>query len=236
MSVSLYSHASLMLDAALVPASSVLALDTAGRLDRELAAVIGYLDDAAELFGREARTAFLLQLIETLVETAHLLHRQVLDAACRSTDADIATHERGVRARANILMRALYVLKQREQELPGSALVGRFRCARDAYTFLIDGVTRIYATWNEQLGTVQQLDPSTRHALRYIAVDEAEIAFERLGRDTSLATFLRVGATSGSDAVSTACSEIAAVVGLARTTRAEDRPTTMPDCDGKCAS
>lgn len=157
---------------------------------------------------------------------------------CRSTDGALDTHERGIRARTYIVMRALRVLAQREREVPASALVGRFRCLNDVSRFLIDQVSQIYSLWMEQsgTGTGQQLDSSTRQALRYIAVDEAEVAFERLGRDVALATFLRVCAACDSDAVSTACREVAAIVGVQRTPNDDEHATDRPGPDKKCAS
>jgi hypothetical protein len=225
-----------MLDAAVAPASSVLALDTAGRLDRELAAVETYLGDTPEWFVRDARSALLVRSIKAVVVTARLLRQHVLDAICRSTDGTIDILERGIRARANIVMRALYVLGHRECEVPASALVAPFGHVRDVCAFLVDRVTAIYARWSDQRATDHELDPSTRQALRYIAVDEAEVAFERLGRDAALATFLQVGAASDSPAVSTACRELAAIVGLMGTTQNREHASDTPGPDEECAS
>lgn len=236
MSRPLFAFSSLVPDGDFVPVSSVLALDTAGRLDRELATVTGYLNDAAGPFSPKARSAFLLQSLATVVVTARLLRQQLLDVMCRTTEGALDIHERVIRARANIVMRTLNVLTQREHEVPTSALVGRFRRVHDVRAFLIDEVTNIYTKWSEQCGMVRQLDQSTHYALRYIAVDEAEIAFERLGRDVAFATFLRVGTADGSDAVRTACREIAAIVGLAPAIRDDDEANHLPGSDEECVS
>jgi hypothetical protein len=51
-------------------------------------------------------------------------------------------------------------------------------------------------------------------ALAYAALDEAEVAFERLGSDEGLIHFLLSGFDSTSDEVVTACREVAATIGL----------------------
>lgn len=101
---------------------SVLALDAAGRLDTGLAALLSYLDDAAVLLARDARTAFLLRAMETVLATARLLHEHMLDAFSSGSEASIELHARGLRARANIIMRAVNVLTYHERELAPSAL------------------------------------------------------------------------------------------------------------------
>lgn len=80
MSRLLFSSNSLVTDSAAAPASSVLALDTAGRLECDLVSIINYLDDS---FRHDARTAFLLRSIETVVVTARLLRQYVLEVMCR---------------------------------------------------------------------------------------------------------------------------------------------------------
>ncbi|MCW5801788.1 MAG: hypothetical protein KIT31_05330 [Deltaproteobacteria bacterium] len=190
--------------------ASILALDTAGRLDGELAAITRYLNDPHRTLRREVISSTLVRSIENAVAIARLLRQYVLDAMYRTEDALDVT-ECGVRARANILMRALQLFKQREHEVPAAALVAPFLRLHDLSIFLTNRVAQIYARWTEQTGTEQGLDRSTQ---RYLAVDEAEIAFVRLGRNAAFATFLRVGIACGSDAVRAACREIAGVVGL----------------------
>jgi len=237
MSRPLFSCSSLALDNEVLPASSVLAIDTAGRLERELAATITFLGDPDGPVGRDGRSVFLLRSLETVISTARLLRQLVLDATCRSTDGSIEVHERGIRARATIVMRALYVFKQHAHEVPATALVAPFLRVHDVCAFLIDHISEICSRWNDQRGTGPQADPSTHRALRYIAADEAEIAFERLGRDAAFATFLRVGATcTSSDAVRTACREIGVIVGLTRTTPDRENANHIPGSNGEGAS
>lgn len=217
MSGSLFSRSVSVLDDADVPPSAVLALDAAGRLERELAALASYLADSADSFGRDTRIALLVDSVEAIAITAHLVRQRVLDSLRRSSAGAIELHERAIRARANIVMRALYVLKGRERELSAAALSGRFRCTQDVFAFLVDRITELYGRWSEQYETARALDVASQHALRYIAADEAEVAFARLGRDPALATFLRVGSTCESEAIRMACGESAAIVGLRAT-------------------
>lgn len=201
----------------------VLALDTAGRLDRELTAVSDYLDDPAGTFCRDVHRAFLLRSIEAILATARAIRQQLLDAVTRNTESTIEIQERAVRSRTKILMRALQVLVRREHEVPRNALIGRFQSVQDVYVFLVDQVVQIHGRWMEQRDADRQLDADSRGVLAYSAVDDAEIGFERLGRDTALATFLRVGAASECEPIRTACREIAATLDLHLVSREQIR-------------
>lgn len=198
----------------MAPPHAVFVLDTAGRLDRELAAVAGYLDDPSGLFRRDARTAFLRRALETVAVTARLLHAYALDAMAPIAEAAIDDHERAVRGRAHIVMRALHVLAGRTHEVPAAALSGRFSSAGDVSAFLVDEVSHIYARWKEQRDAARLADGALQRALRDSAIDDAEVAFERLGRDRDFATFVRVGSTAESEPVRIACRELAAVMGV----------------------
>ncbi|MBX3157760.1 MAG: hypothetical protein KF773_17460 [Deltaproteobacteria bacterium] len=201
-----------LLDGGAVSTASILALDTAGRLDREIATITGYLE------GREVSST-LMRSIENVVAIERLLRRRMLDAMCRTED-DV--HD-GIRARANIVMRALRVFREHEHEFPAAALIVPFLRLHDLSVFLTNRTAEICARWTEQSGPEQAHDPSTRHALRYLADDEAEISFARIGRNAAVATFLCIGIDRGSDAVRTACREIAVVVGLASAARDVER-------------
>ncbi len=92
------------------PSRSVLVLDTAGQLDRELASLAAYVDDIRDLLRGDARASLVEHTVARVIVTAQHLRTQVLDAAVRP-DASIEIHERALRARMNIVVRALYALK-----------------------------------------------------------------------------------------------------------------------------
>jgi hypothetical protein len=79
---------------------------------------------------------------------------------------------------------------------------------------MVDQLSRIHERWQEQRGLDPLLEYSARQTLAYAAIDEAEIALERLGRDSDLQRFLRVGGTSECKPVATACREITATLGV----------------------
>lgn len=205
------------------PSRSVLALDTAGRLDRDLATLAAYVDDLRDRLHGDSRGSLLVNALARIIVTAQLLRTQALDAAVAPESASIEVHERAMRARMNIVVRALFVLKQNERWLSS---VGRFRSLRDFSRYVIDHVAGIHCRWLEARGTEQGLDQATRHALAYAALDDAEISFERLGRDPDVERFLRVGASNGCAAVATACRELAATFGLALASSSEDAAIT----------
>jgi len=208
------------------PPTLVLALDAAGRLEHELGAVVGLLNDRTFAVARGAVAAAITRSLESVVETVRLLRQSVLDTATRGADAVPTIRERAIRARVNVVIRAIHVLQSREHDVPGPALVAPFRCVRDVCVFLVDRFAQIYEGFAEH-ATDHEFDTGARHRLRYIAVDDAEIAFARLGREPALAHFLRGCATSHSDEVRGACREIAVTLGLAL--------ATTSDADAKAA-
>lgn len=212
-----------------VPSSrSVLVLDTAGRLDRDLATLAAYVDDLRDRLHGDARASLLVNALARIIVTGQLLRTQALDAAVAPESASIEIHERALRARMNVVVRALFALKQNERWLSLPASVGRFRSLRDFNVYVIDQVAQIHALWLEHRCAEQRLDEATQRALAYTALDDAEIAFERLGRDADVERFLRLGASNGCAAVATACCELAATFGIALTSPGEERGTTHP--------
>ena len=209
----LFSCRSFVFVASVPPSRSVLVLDTAGQLDRELASLAAYVDDIRDLLRGDARASLVEHTVARVIVTAQHLRTQVLDAAVRP-DASIEIHERALRARMNIVVRALYALKQNERWLPHVALVGRFRSLRDFNLYVVDRVALIHTGWSEQRGS-QPLDSANQAASAYAALDEAEIAFERLGRDVDVEQFLRLASESPCEPVATACRELAVTIGAA---------------------
>ena len=67
-----------------------------------------------------------------------------------------------------------------------------------------------------------------QQTLAYTALDDAEIAFERIGRDPALERFIRIGAACTCSAVCLACQELAATIGLTLTTCRDDVLTQPP--------
>lgn len=209
-----------------VPLScSVLSVvDSAGRLDRQLAIVAAYVDDLRGLLHSDSRASLLVNALTQAILTAQQLRQHALRAATSADDAAIDVHERALRARLNIVARALYALKSNERDVPVSAFTGALHSFRDASAYLVEHLARIHDRWQEQRAAEEQLDSSARQAIAYASVDDAEIAFERLGRDEALGHFLRVGAGCASVSVATACREIAATLGLSVTdTQHEER-------------
>lgn len=204
----------------MAPSYSVLVLDTAGRLDRELAVVRGFADQLAELLREDARAAFLSGALNAAMSTLRLLRRCMVDSIGTLQDVSIEVQEAALRARMNIVVRAVYFLHRGERDVPASALGGRFRSVSDVTTHLADHVSRILSQWLEQRAAGAQVDEASRRALRYAALDEAEVAFEALGRDPELSRFLRAGSESASELFRLSCLEIAATVGLAVTSAA----------------
>lgn len=196
---------------------SVLALDAAGQLDQELAAAAGHLDALRERLRDDARMGPLLHAIRTVTAaalTVHQLRKHLAHATSHEADAPIEIYERALRARWSVVFRAIYALTHCEQDMPHAAFIGRFKSVRDVVAHLVDQLAEIHVRWNQQRRLHERLDLVTRHALAYAALDEAEIAFERLGRDLALRHFLRIAAGSTSPSVRTGCREIAATLGL----------------------
>lgn len=194
---------------------SVLALDTAGRLDRELAALATYVDEVRDLLRGEAQGALLVRAVARVIVTAQQLRAQAHDSAVGPDTDSIELRERALQARMNIVVRALYALKQNEHWVPNDALTGPFRTLRDFNLHVVDHVASIHARWLEQRAPQQALDHQTQRALAYAALDEAEIAFERLSRNRAVRRFLRVGSSNACAALATACRELAAILGVA---------------------
>lgn len=196
-------------------AYSVLALDTVGRLDRELATLAAYVDDVRDLLCRDARGSLVVQAVARVIVNAQHLRSQAHDAAA-GVDADsIEIRERALRARMNIIVRALYALKQNERWMPQEAFGGRFRSLREFNLHVVDYVAQVHACWLEQRDPEQPADRVAQRTIIYAALDDAEIAFERLGRDDAVQQFLSVGASSACEAIATACRELATTVGAA---------------------
>lgn len=211
-----------------------VALDTAGRLDRELATVATYLDDLREQLRGDARASLLVNALAHAMMTAQQLREHVLRAVVGPDEESIEIHERALRARMNIVIRGLYALKQNELWIPLDAFAVRFRVLSDVSAFMVDQLSRIHDRWQEQRGLDQLLDACARRALAYAALDEAEIALERLGRDSDLQRFLRVGGTSECEPLATACREIAATLGVHA--RSGERALCAPRFREECAS
>lgn len=199
-----------------VPTSCSLlgCLDAAGRLERELATVAAYVDELRDLLDGDARASLLVNALARVIVSAEQLRQQVHRAATSADDATIEGHEHALRARFNIVVRALYALKSNERDIPASAYTARCCSLRDVSALLVDQLAGIHEQWLGQRGADPRLDLPTRQAIAYAALDEAEIAFERLGHDEALGQFLRVGASNASVSIATACREIAATIGL----------------------
>lgn len=195
------------------PSYPVLALDAAGRLARELAAVAAYVEDLRETLRGDARSPLLVTTLARVIVTAQQLRQHALHAVTARWEESIEIHERALRARMNIILRGLYALKQSEQSIPAGAFAARFRSLREVTVYLVEQLTQIHMRWQEQLELDRRLDSGSSRALAYAALDEAEVALARLGRDPDLERFFRVGATSANEAVTTACGEIAATLG-----------------------
>lgn len=205
----------------------VVALDTAGRLDRELATVATYVDDVRDLLHGDGRAALLVHAVARVIVTARQLRQQVLCAAVAVDEASVETHERALRARMNIAIRGFYALKQNELWLPRAAFGARFRVLRDVTAYLVDQFTQIHDRWQEQRGRSQRIEAHLRRVVTYTALDEAEIALERLGRDADLWRFLSAGAASGCESVAIACREIAWTLGVMLPAHAEQQALGM---------
>lgn len=207
---------------------SVLALDTAGRLDRDLATLAAYVDDLRDRLHGDSRGSLLVNALARIIVTAQLLRTQALDAAVAPESASIEIHERAMRSRMSVVARALFALKQNERWLSLTNSVGRFQSLRDFSAHVIDQVAQIHCRWLEGRGSEQRLDPAAQRALAYAALDDAEITFERLGRDADVEQFLRAGASNGCAAIQTACRELAATFGLALASASEETVITHP--------
>jgi len=205
-------------------------LDVAGRLERELAAVTAYVDDFAASAGRDVRVTFLQRSLVLVTVTARVLRQLALDAATTTSNVQLSVeaHEHALRVRLNVLMRATYTLRRREPEIPTTAFTARFRDVHSVCIHLNDQAVQIHSRWQEQRGSNPPRDAATRQALAYQALDDAEIAFERLGRESDLEHFLRVGAATTCEPVSLACRELAATVGLALASANNDADSTQP--------
>lgn len=195
---------------------SILALDSAGRLDRELATVARLVDDLLDLVRADARASRLVQAVAVAIVNAQQLRRHIVQATdCGRARLSVDVHERALRARMNIVMRALYALKSSEAQIPSTAFVGRFHTLRDVSVHLADRLAHIHSLWTEQRATYRQLNAWMKQTLAYQALDDAEIAFERLGRDRDLEHFVSTSAASASEAVSLASQELAVTFGIA---------------------
>jgi hypothetical protein len=181
-------------DPAIGDTALLLALDAAGRLAHELASVGGVLD--------------------ALAATVRHLRQHMLDSAAPGSMLREDISERALRARVNIVMRGIRVLESREHEVPSAALAAPFRSVRDVCVCLEDRVTQIYARWARQQEPERDADPDAQRWLRYLAVDDAEVAFALLGREPAIARFLSAGAGAVCGDVGAACREIAAAIGL----------------------
>lgn len=201
----------------------MVALDTAGRLDRELATVATYVDDVRELLQGDGRAALLVQAVARVIVTARQLRQQVLCASIDVDEASVEIHERALRARMNIAIRGFYALKQGELWIPRAAFAARFRVLRDVTAYLADQFAQIHDRWQEQRGRNQRTQADLRRAGTYTALDEAEIALERLGRDSDVERFLSAGDSSGCESVATACREIAWTLGVMLPARVEEQ-------------
>lgn len=200
-----------------------VALDTAGRLDRELATVATYVDDVRDLLQGDGRAALLVHAVARVIVTARQLRQQVLCAAVDVDEASVEIHEPALRARMNIAIRAFYALKQSELWIPRSAFGARFRVLRDVTAYLVDQFVQIHDRWQEQRGRNQRMQADLRRVVTYTALDEAEIALQRLGRDSDLQRFLSAGAASGCESVAIACREIAWTLGVMLPARVEEQ-------------
>lgn len=195
-------------------AYSILAIDAAGRLERELATARRHLDELAEPLHGVARSVFLTTAIDAAVSTLRVLRARILEAV-DARDIVLDVQESALTARMNIVVRAVYLLHRSEREVPASAFAGRFLTIADVTTHLANEVSRILAQWHEHKAAGPQLDESSRRAIRYTSLDDAELSFQAMGRDADLTRFLRVASESPSELVRLTCLEIAATVGLA---------------------
>lgn len=211
------------------PPCSILVLDSAGRLDRELATLAAHLDDMRDLLRGELRASLLLQAVARVIVTAQQLRALALNAVVGDAMETIALNERALQARISIVVRALYALKQNENWLEPGSLAGRFRTLRDFNLWIVDRVAQIHSQWLEQRAAQQAQDAVTGRALAYAALDDAEFSFERLGCDADVERFLRVGAANACEAVAVASQELAATFGVVLTASSEQRRcTTQP--------
>lgn len=206
------------------PSYSVLALDTAGRLDCELATLATYVDDIRDLIRGDARGALVVNALARVIVIAQLLRAQALHAAVGRDDESIENDERAFLARISIVVRSLFALKQNESWVSRAAWSGRFTSLRDFNVYVVDQLARIHNRWLEQRGPHQSLDAATQRALAYSALDDAEIALERVGRDGAVQRFLRVGSSNACEAVATACRELAATLGVVVTAPCDKTP------------
>lgn len=216
----------------------ILVLEAVVQLDRELTKILEHVDLLRVSPAQETINS-LVRLRPAVVSAMREVHERVLASA---DDTPIECVERGLRARAAIVMVQLDELRavERETETP---LVngGRFRSAPELGRYLTDRLGRVNANL---LRERRELDATAtdlrmREALYHIAVDNAEHGYFALGRDRDVEEFLRAGASSGSKRFRIACGTIAAALelvtipdlprlGPARAKRTQP-PTTLVD-------
>jgi hypothetical protein len=107
-------------------------------------------------------------------------------------------NELALRARTNVILVHLAILRELDREAPLAAwmFAGRLANVDAISTFVLAQVGRINASWFRDR----------------VALGNADLAYAMIGRDPDLAYFLRSGAARRSEPIRTACRAIAAVV------------------------
>ncbi len=187
-------------------------LELLAELDRELALASGCVGQLVRASRDGADTGAALRdlrVAHTLLRAKiSLIRARTLDDAASDDDA----REASLRGRTNLILTNLATLAS--EPVSRKAFVGRFASLVDVRTYLLDRIGRINAGWLcEKRARARVARSAVAHeALARVALANAESAYALIGRDLDLAHFLRVGTVSPSEAVRTACHEIAAVV------------------------
>ena len=131
--------------------------------------------------------------------------------------ASLDDRETSLRARTDVVVDQLEVLKDLGEQLTESGLLaGTIGDLGAVLALLSDGIGRANARWRQALRRVAERkdlgDARERARLYRSALDQAERAFDRIGRHRDLVRVLQAGAVSANKAIRTACREIAAMV------------------------
>lgn len=202
-----------------------LVLEVAAHLDRGLATASANVECVlrAPILSLEvARETTMLcqQLLRTIaISRADLgiLRDRALCSACLSSSVEL--RENSLRARTNVVLVQLAKLSeiQLEPSDAGALFVGKLSGLRDVAELLHAGIGRANARWRCALRAIAEQPELAngereRERMYHIALDQAELAFDLIGRDHDLLTFLRVGAASRNEPLRISCREIAAMV------------------------
>jgi hypothetical protein len=187
-------------------------LEALADLDREVSAAIaglhhitvGALDALAAT--KLARSRDGLRLMQVKIE---LLRERALGHVETHTALD--ARELDLRARTNLILIQLDALAR--VPLASRLFVGRFKDLHDVRAYLLGQIGRLNETWlREHRAFRAQPGAQGADRLMHLALGKAELAFALLGCDPDLAHFLRVGASSRTATLRSACREIAASV------------------------